>query len=139
MAKIPNTIPADVAEVINAMPEPSRARVLQLRDLVLAEASARGIAPLEETLKWGQPSYLPGRSGTTIRLGADDVTGGAKLFVHCQTSLVDDWRSRFGDRLAYEGNRAVLIDPEGPLPTEELSLCIGAALTYHSSKRAQHG
>ncbi|WP_375570847.1 DUF1801 domain-containing protein [Ahrensia marina] len=139
MAKIPNTMPADVAQAINAMPEPSRARVLQLRDLVLAEASTRGIAPLEETLKWGQPSYLPGRSGTTIRLGADDVTGGAKLFVHCQTSLVDDWRSRFGDRLAYEGNRAVLIDPEGPLPTEELSLCIGAALTYHSSKRAQHG
>ncbi|MBO6675146.1 MAG: DUF1801 domain-containing protein [Rhizobiales bacterium] len=139
MAKIPRTMPTEVADAINAMPEPSRTRVLQLRDLVLAEAAARGIAPLEETLKWGQPSYLPGRAGTTIRLGADETTGGAKLFVHCQTTLVDDWRSRFGNRLAYEGNRAVLIDPEGPLPTEELSLCIGAALTYHSSKRAQHG
>lgn len=59
MAKIPRTMPTEVADAINAMPEPSRTRVLQLRDLVLAEAAARGIAPLEETLKWGQPSYYP--------------------------------------------------------------------------------
>jgi hypothetical protein len=138
-ADMPADMPAEVAAVIDAMPEPSRSRVLQLRNLVLAEADARGIAPVEETLKWGQPSYVPGRAGTTIRLGADETTGGAKLFVHCQTSLVDDWRSTHGERLSYEGNRAVLIDPEGPLPTDELSMCIGSALTYHSNKRAQHG
>jgi hypothetical protein len=133
------TMPAEVAAVIDAMPEPSRTRVLQLRNLVLAEADALGIAPVEETLKWGQPSYVPGPAGTTIRLGADEGTGGAKLFVHCQTSLVNEWRSTHGARLSYEGNRAVLINPEGPLPSDELSMCIGSALTYHSNKRAQHG
>jgi hypothetical protein len=42
-------MPAEVAAVIDAMPEPSRTRVLQLRNLVLAEADALGIAPVEET------------------------------------------------------------------------------------------
>ncbi|MFN3171882.1 MAG: DUF1801 domain-containing protein [Hyphomicrobiales bacterium] len=139
MVKSQQAMPAEVAAVIDAMPEPSRARVLQLRDLVLAEADARGISHVEETLKWGQPSYVPGRAGTTIRLGADPENGGAKLFVHCQTSLVDEWRGTHGARLSYEGNRAVLIDPEGPLPTKELSTCIASALTYHSNKRARRG
>lgn len=131
------TIPADVAARFDAVSEPTRSRLLELRALVLKTAQDEGVGRLEETLKWGQPAYVPGRQGTTIRLGEDEQNGGCKLYVHCQTTLVDDWRSQFGSQLAFEGNRAILIDPTGALPEEELTLCIASALTYHAKRNSK--
>ena len=33
---------------------------------------------------------------------------------------------------AFSGNRAILLDPDRPLPEAELRHCIALALTYHS-------
>src|SRR5260370_37333640 len=60
-----------VEAVFSAYPEPLRAKLLALRRLIFATAKAtEGVGALQETLKWGQPSYLTPAtgSGSTIRL-----------------------------------------------------------------------
>ena len=81
----------EVRAAFDGMQAPARERALALRDLVLRVAKAEGIA-LEETLKWGEPAYLPGRAGTTVRIGTDKSGAQARLLVNCQTTLVEDWR-----------------------------------------------
>lgn len=122
-----------MAAAFAAFPDAERAGLMRLRALILAIAEETdGVGPLTETLKWGQPSYLTTKTqaGTTIRLGCPK-TGGYALYVHCQTTLIADFRALFPDALVYEGNRAVLFDVDGELPVASLSLLIRRALTYH--------
>ena len=43
-------------------------------------------------------------------------------------------RELFSEVFNFEGNRAIVFDVNESIPTEELSLCIAAALTYHLEK-----
>src|SRR5438445_2223082 len=83
-----------VEAVFRAYPDGVRKRLLALRRLIFDTAVATiGVGRIEETLKWGQPSYLTvnPRSGSTIRI--DQVPpGGYALYVHCQTNLVATFR-----------------------------------------------
>lgn len=131
------TLPADVAAALERYPPPVRARLLELRDLVFAVASETdGVGPLTETLKWGEPAYLTAASGsgTTIRLGVSkQAPGAAAVFVNCRTTLIEDFRERFGESLAFEGSRAVIVPLDGALP-QPLAFCLRAALLYHRRK-----
>ena len=52
-----------VAAVFAAYPAELRDRLMALRRLIFeTAATTEGVGPLEETLKWGQPSYLTRRS-----------------------------------------------------------------------------
>ncbi|MEL6234038.1 MAG: DUF1801 domain-containing protein [Pseudomonadota bacterium] len=124
------------AAVFAAMPGPARACALRLRGLI-HEVAAEMELTLQETLKWGEPAYLPGRAGTTLRLNHDATSGQCRLLVHCQTRLVEEWRARFDGRLRFEGNRAVLIDPTAEFEESALRACILDALTYHARRRRQ--
>ena len=130
-------IPPQVAAVFDAMPEPKGARLREIRDLIFAAAEATGTAPLTETLKWGQPAYLPPRKdGTTIRLGWKPATPDCcGLYVHCQTGLVDRYRQLYPDEFAYEGTRAVLIPVKGRFAEPALQQIAAMALTYHRDKQ----
>ena len=49
----------DVEAVFSGYPETLRRRLMALRALIFETAqSTEGVGALEETLKWGQPSYL---------------------------------------------------------------------------------
>ena len=128
--------PSEVARVLGRAPEGVRERLFAVRRLILAAGEAEGIAPLEETLKWGEPAYLPRkpRIGTTIRLGWSDAPLRVTLFVHCQTRLIDLYRARFPEGFHYEGNRAVHIPLESPLPEAEVQQMAALALSYHRIK-----
>ncbi len=70
MSKIKFTDP-NVAEVFKNYPNEAREKLLELRKLIFNTAnSIEGVGTLEETLKWGQPSYLTSetKSGSTIRI-----------------------------------------------------------------------
>jgi hypothetical protein len=59
-----------VDAVFSSYPKPIKTRLLALRRLILDTArNTKGVGALEETLKWGQPSYLTPetKSGSTIR------------------------------------------------------------------------
>jgi hypothetical protein len=128
-----------VAAVFEAYPPAVRKRLIRLRDLIFETAAAtEGVGAIEETLKWGQPSYLTPetKSGTTIRidrLKSDE--GRYAMFFHCQTRLVDTFREIFRDDLAFEGNRAIILDAADELPEDALRHCIAMALTYHLNKK----
>lgn len=128
----------EVTAVFERYPEPIRAKLLELRQMVLETAVATpGVGEIVETLKWGQPSYLTVRpkSGTTIRLDAHNVEQGQiGLYVHCQTSLIDTFRQRHPN-LTYEGSRAIILNAQSELPQEPLRDCIALALTYHQNNR----
>jgi len=123
-------IDPEVREAFAAFPPALRERLLELRALVL-EAAAEAEVEVVETLKWGQPSYLPkkARTGSTLRLGQveDDVA----MFFHCQTTLVEEFRVTHGDRLRYQGNRALLWTLDEPIPVAVVKACATAALRYH--------
>ncbi len=130
--------PPDVAAVYADFPAAPRRALLALREVILRTAAALPeVGELTETLKWGEPSYLPkaNRVGTTVRIAWKEKTPDqVAMFVHCQTNLIDTFRTRFPE-LRYEGNRAVVFDVVGPLPEEVVAECVEMALTYHLAKR----
>ncbi|MHA7899467.1 MAG: DUF1801 domain-containing protein [Henriciella sp.] len=131
--------PRAVADALAACPSAGRSHVWAIRDLIYHTAGkTTGVGEIEETLKWGEPAYLTHRpkSGTTIRLGWTADGTRARLFVPCQTTLIETWRERYGDTLTLVGDREVSLPTDQPLPRAELQHCIAMALTYHSRKTA---
>jgi hypothetical protein len=136
-ARVPSIADPAVAAAFRRYPAKLRARLLALRRLVLETAAAtEGVGPLEETLKWGQPSYLTSQtgSGSTIRLDRAKSADEIALYFHCQTDLVAIFRELYPDQLAFGGNRSIRIDAGKPLPEGPLRHCIALALTYHARK-----
>jgi hypothetical protein len=128
----------NVAAVFASVRAPVRKRLLELRRLILdTAADTEGVGEIEETLRWGEPSYLTKRpkSGTTIRINqVRDTTDQYALYVNCQTSLVDTYRQMYGDLFAFEGNRAIILDINDAVPRDALAHCIALALRYHVDK-----
>lgn len=131
--------PPEVATALNACPDRALPHIQALRDLIFETADATPqVGDLEETLKWGEPAYLPRarKTGTTVRLGWDARGDHARLFVPCQTSLIETWRAHYQETLDFVGNREISLPTNQPLPRAELQHCIAMALTYHLRKTA---
>lgn len=128
-----------VAAVFDTYPRRVKAKLMKLRKLIFDTASkTEGVGALDETLKWGQPSYLTREtgSGTTIRIDATKAPdNGCAIYFHCQTNLVEGFRARYADTLKFEGNRAIVFGPEDDIPLDPVRHCVAMALTYHSAKK----
>jgi Domain of unknown function (DU1801) len=127
-----------VDAVFSTYPTPVKAKLLALRRLILDTAkTTNGVGVLEETLKWGQPSYLTpaSKSGSTIRIDQVKAEAGRyAVYFHCQTDLVETFRELYPE-LRYGGNRSILLDAGEKLPEAALRHCVALALTYHLRKR----
>ena len=132
MAKIENS---EVARVFDGYPEPMRKKMLHLRQIVLDTASeTEGGDALEETLKWGEPSYLT-RGGSTIRMDwKARAPNQYAMYFNCNTSLIATFKDVYGDVFTFEGNRAIVFGETDELPVTELKHCVSLALTYHRVK-----
>lgn len=108
--------------------------LLAARRLILSTAGdLDAVSSIEESLKWGQPSYasVP-KTGTPIRLGVSK-SGAATMFVHCQTTLVSDLEADNAHGLKTIDNRAVVL-PSGDFADHPGVLSfVRSALTYHLS------
>ena len=131
---------AKVAAVFKDYPPALRARLMALRELVFdVAADTSGVGRLNETLKWGQPSYLTAESGsgTTVRIdrlkGRDDSYA---IYFHCQSGLVDQFREIYPDTFVYEGKRAIVLESKARVPIRALGHCIALALTHHLRKKS---
>jgi hypothetical protein len=124
-----------VRAVFDAHPAPLRRALLALRQLILKTAAqTSGVGSLIETLKWGEPAYLPAkpRVGTTIRINT--VKGSADRYAayfHCQTTLVPSFRRLYRDEFRFEGNRAIVFSLHDEVPQDAFRHCVAMALTYH--------
>ncbi len=131
-------VPRTVVEALSRYPDPVRARLLEIREIIFSVAAETdGVGTLTETLKWGEPAYLTeaSKSGTTIRLGTTkSLPNECAVLFNCKTTLIETFRSHFADIFAFEGNRALVLSATNTLPRVPLIFCLRAALTYHRRK-----
>ena len=133
MKKQKNFASPEVTEKFTNYPSKTRTRLLSLRELIFEVASkTKGVGELEETLRWGEPSYLTTKShsGSMIRINKSKSEGQYALYFHCQTSLIDTFREIYPE-LTYQGNRAIVFDENEKIPVNKIKHCISLALTYN--------
>ena len=149
MTKRKNIEDAEVAAVFDAYPGEIKPKLMFLRQLIFDVASrTNGVGELEETLKWGQPSYLTTqtRSGSLVRIDQiksqdthtnqnNQKEGKYAMYFHCQTTLVDTFKEMYRGQFEFGGNRSIVFRVKDKVPVKELSHCISMALTYHLNKR----
>lgn len=124
-----------VVEVLEGYPIEIVKKVKYLRKLILETASEiEEVEGVEETLKWGEPSYVP-KNGSTIRIAwKKSKPNQYGMFFNCNTILVETFRELYADTFQFEGNRAIVFNQKDEIPVEALKHCIKLALTYHKIK-----
>ena len=125
---------AEVKDKFESYPRHIKPIILQLRELVFSVAEELDLGEIDETLKWGEPSYQV-KNGSPIRMDWKPKTPNQYfLFFHCQTKLVDTFRELYSEALELEGNRAIVLYANKDLPKKVIRHCIELAMTYKSIK-----
>lgn len=109
----------EVEEIFNNYPKSIRQKLMHMRQLIVDVASeTEGLNKLEETLRWGEPSYLT-KGGSTIRIAWKKSTPDqfAICFI-CTTSLVDTFKLVYGDKFKFENNRAIVFSVTDEIPVQ---------------------
>lgn len=124
-----------VEEVFKQYPKHIQSKLLILRKLILDTAlETESVDHMEETLKWGEPSYIT-KKGSTIRIGwKQSRPDQYAMYFNCNTKLIDTFKEVYRDVFNYEGNRAIVFDENDEIPVNEIKQCIALALTYHTRK-----
>jgi hypothetical protein len=135
MSNLKVIIDPSVKGVFEKYPEMVRVKLFAMRQLILDTASAiESIDTIEETLKWGEPSYLA-KKGSTIRINHKKSQPEQYcIYFKCTSLLVKTFRILYKNQFTYEGNRAIVFDLKDEIPEPELKHCIALALTYHRVK-----
>ncbi len=131
-------ISAEVAAAFDSYPAEMRAKLLTLRQLIFETAAAlESVGEIEETLKWGEPSYLTPqtKSGSTVRLAwKAKKPDQYSIFFKCTANLVVAFREKFPDQFSFGGDRSIDFKLDETVPDAALKQCIALALTYHRNK-----
>ena len=124
----------EVKEKFNNYPVHIKPLMLQLRELVFSVAEELNLGEVEETLKWGEPSYRV-KSGSPLRMDWKEKSPDHySLFFNCQTILVETFRELYSHVLTFEGNREIVLKVNEALPENEIRHCIELAMTYKNVK-----
>ncbi|WPP51658.1 DUF1801 domain-containing protein [Catalinimonas niigatensis] len=125
----------EVEMVFNGYPDAVREKMIYLRGLILEVAEEmEDITQLEETLKWGEPSYLT-KQGSTIRIDwKKKKPDQYAIYFKCTSKLVPTFRMLYQDLFSFEGNRAIVFQLDDQPAEVELRHCITAGLRYHQVK-----
>lgn len=128
----------DVSAKFNTCPAHARRALMSIRDWILELAGEiDGVGPITESLKWGEPAWRP-KSGSGITIRADWKTktpDQIMIFFDCKTDLIDRTRSLLSADLTTEGNRAIILPLDRPLPEPAIKTALGWALTYHRDRK----
>ena len=131
----------EVAAVFQSYPIAIRNKLLYLRQLIKDTAALiEGVGEIEETLKWGEPSYLTPKtkSGSTIRIAwKESLKDQYAMYFKCTANLVEAFKERYPTEFEYGGNRSIIFNLDDDLPVEELKTCIALALTNHRNKKLE--
>ncbi|TSE08950.1 MULTISPECIES: DUF1801 domain-containing protein [Aquimarina] len=124
-----------VNDVFNNYPTSVQQQLLYLRELILKTASnIEGLNTLEETLKWGEPSYLT-KHGSTVRIDWKSKNPEQyAIYFKCTSKLVPTFKTIYKGVFEFENNRAIVFKLKHTIPEQELKQCIAMALTYHKIK-----
>ncbi|CAM3150276.1 DUF1801 domain-containing protein [Vibrio mytili] len=124
-----------VKDRFDEYPDNARVRLEELRNLVFQVASELELGEVDETLKWGEPSYSV-KTGSPLRMDWKlKSPNNYYLFFNCQTKLIDTFRELYSDELlVFQGNRAIVLSLSKPLPERVIKSCLELALTYQQRK-----
>ncbi len=124
-----------IEEIFSNYPDPVKDCMLYLRQLVRETAEETAEVPfLEETLKWGEPSFIT-EKGSTLRMDwKPKLPNQYALYFQCTSRLVDTFKLVYGHKFQYEGTRAITFQLNQKIPIKETKECIKAALIYHTVK-----
>ena len=124
-----------VRTVFNQYPDNVKGHMLYLRILVLETAAEiEDLAYLEETLKWGEPSYLT-KYGSTLRIDwKEKKPDQYAMYFKCTSKLIPTFKKLYPATFNYETTRAIVFKLDEPIPEKELKQCIRVTLTYHKVK-----
>jgi len=124
-----------VESVFNKKDKPIQEKLRMLRALIIETATEIGeIKQLEETLKWGEPSFLT-KHGSTLRMDWKKKTPNQyQLYFKCTSRLVETFKEVYGSNFEYEKSRAIVFQIDQEIPLIEVKNCIKAALIYHKVK-----
>jgi len=131
----------EVAAIFKSYPQKIRKKLMFLRQLILeTAASTEGVGEIEETLKWGEPSYLTPKtkSGSTIRIDwKKSQEDQYAMYFKCTANLVVAFKERYPTEFRFGGNRSIIFNIDDEIPVKELKSCIALALTYHLNKKLE--
>ena len=141
MAEHPFLIHTDPAfeTKMNTYPDHIQPKMAFLRQLVVETAAESKLVPtIEETLKWGEPSFVT-KYGSTLRMDwKEKAPDQYAIYFKCTSKLVPTFREVFEGVFHFEGNREMVFLLTDKIPVPELKACITAALTYHKVKGKAH-
>jgi hypothetical protein len=124
----------EVQDKFDRYPKHVAPLLLKLRSIMFSVAEDCNLGTVEETLKWGEPSYLV-KGGSAVRMDWKPQTPDRYfLFFHCQTKLVDTFRELYSSSLEFQGNRAIVLGVEKELPEKVIRHCIALAFRYKAIK-----
>ncbi|MCB0746716.1 MAG: DUF1801 domain-containing protein [Ignavibacteriae bacterium] len=135
MIKLKITPNPTVKQKFKKYPKNINPKIKHLRKLIIDVANSdETITEIEETLKWGEPSYLT-KNGSTLRIDWKEKTPNQyAMYFKCTSKLVPTFKEVFGDLFTYENTRAILFDLDEEIPEDELKICISLTLNYHKVK-----
>ncbi len=134
MDKEIQALPIAFAQHFESMPTGAQAALLNTRNVVLSLASELQLLPVDESLKWGEPSFSV-RTGSPFRINWKAETPEVfYLYFHCQSRLVETFRELYGDELKFEGNRAMVLPLTADVSSAPITHCLTLALTYKKVK-----
>ena len=124
----------NVKQKYESYPENARALFSIIRTSIFEVAQSEALGNIEETLKWGEPSYLV-KGGCTLRIDwKSKFPNQLSVYFNCKTTLVETFKEIFGNIFRYEGNREIVFLLSEEVPLQELKICISLSLRYHKIK-----
>ncbi|MEC8327757.1 MAG: DUF1801 domain-containing protein [Pseudomonadota bacterium] len=124
----------EVQQRLRTYPLHVQQRLEELRSLIFSLATELNLGDVDESLKWGEPSYSV-KSGTPIRMDWKPKNRQYyALYFNCRTKLVDTFRELYCDTLEFQANRAIILPLNKPLPHHIIRQCLTLAFTYQRCK-----
>ncbi len=121
---------AQVKQKFGSYPAQMQRQLLFLRQLIFDSSHKK----IQETLKWGEPSYLCTK-GSTIRIDYKDKHPHQyAMYFNCKSKLIDTFKEIYPSEFDYEGNRAIVFKDSDDINVSALRNCIQLALNYHQIK-----
>ena len=139
MTSLQINISPEVKIVFRNYPDAVRRKIENLRRIIFETASEiEEITQLEETLKWGEPSYLA-KKGSTIRIDWKPKSPNQyAMYFNCSTKVIETLKKIYENKFEFEGKRAIVFQLDEEIPEKEFKNCIKAALTYHRVKNIKN-
>ncbi len=124
----------EIKDKFASYPEHIKPLILKLRAVIFSVAEELDLGAVGETLKWGELSYHV-KIGSPVRIDWKKQSPDHYfLFFHCQTKLVDTFRELYSESLVFDGNRAIALDVNEPLPENIIRDCLAMAMRYKHLK-----